>query len=89
MSAGTVRTHVSFSQGKAFCKVKFIPIIFIKFYQSLISPFFPPVCRFCPTCSEYSIQAFAKYGIFKGGWISLKRLCRCHPYHRGGYDPLV
>ncbi|HIA65005.1 TPA: membrane protein insertion efficiency factor YidD [Candidatus Poribacteria bacterium] len=69
--------------------VKFIPIIPIKLYQILISPLFPPVCRFCPTCSQYAIQAFAKYGIFKGGWISLKRLCRCHPYHRGGYDPLV
>ncbi|HEX29469.1 TPA: membrane protein insertion efficiency factor YidD [Candidatus Poribacteria bacterium] len=58
-------------------------------YQIFISPLFPPSCRFYPTCSQYSVEAISKYGLIKGGWLSLKRLSRCHPFNPGGYDPLM
>ncbi|MHB9100854.1 MAG: membrane protein insertion efficiency factor YidD [Sulfuricella sp.] len=60
----------------------------IRVYQYLISPLLGPHCRFTPTCSEYSCQALVKFGAFKGGWLGIKRLCRCHPKHPGGYDPI-
>ena len=61
----------------------------IKGYQKYISPMIGPHCRFIPTCSEYSYQAFSKYGFFKGAYLSIKRILRCHPFCRGGYDPLI
>jgi uncharacterized protein len=60
----------------------------IRFYRKFISPLFPPTCRFYPTCSQYSLEAITTYGVLKGGWLTLKRLSKCHPYHPGGYDPL-
>lgn len=63
-------------------------IYLIKFYQKYISPLLGPNCRFYPTCSQYSIQAFTKYGLFKGMYLSIKRVLKCHPFHPGGYDPL-
>lgn len=61
----------------------------IKIYQRTVSPILGPKCRFRPTCSEYMIQALQKYGFVKGMWLGLKRIARCHPFHPGGYDPLV
>ena len=61
----------------------------IEYYQRLISPAFPSTCRFYPSCSEYAFQAVKKYGVLSGGWMALKRLSRCHPFHRGGYDPVA
>ncbi len=69
--------------------MKYIPIFLIKLYRALISPLFPPSCRFYPSCSEYSIEALLRFGVFKGGWMSLKRVGKCHPFHPGGYDPVV
>jgi putative membrane protein insertion efficiency factor len=63
-------------------------ILVIRLYQMTISPFLGFCCRFYPTCSEYMIEALQTYGLLKGGWIGLKRLCKCHPWHPGGYDPL-
>ncbi len=60
----------------------------IDFYRKGISPLTPPSCRFIPTCSEYARQAIVKYGALKGSWLALRRLLKCHPFHRGGYDPL-
>ncbi|MEA3308405.1 MAG: membrane protein insertion efficiency factor YidD [Chloroflexota bacterium] len=60
----------------------------IRFYQRVISPNFPPTCRFVPTCSQYSFEAISRYGLFEGGWLSLKRISRCHPFNPGGNDPV-
>ena len=61
----------------------------IRFYQKHISPLSPPRCRFYPTCSAYAYEAITKYGALKGGWLTLKRLLRCHPFHTGDYfDPV-
>ncbi|MBD3378259.1 membrane protein insertion efficiency factor YidD [candidate division KSB1 bacterium] len=59
----------------------------VRFYQKLISPFFPGSCRFDPTCSQYAIDALNKYGPLKGIWKAIKRISKCHPFHPGGYDP--
>lgn len=63
-------------------------ILLIRFYQKCISPLTPPSCRFTPTCSQYALEAFQKYGPIKGGWLSLKRILRCHPFGGSGYDPV-
>ncbi|HET6400469.1 MAG TPA: membrane protein insertion efficiency factor YidD [Candidatus Kapabacteria bacterium] len=63
-------------------------IFLIRLYQRLLSPLFPPSCRFTPTCSEYTVQAIAKYGVLHGGWLGLKRIGKCHPFHKGGFDPV-
>ena len=63
----------------------------IRFYQASVSPLFPPRCRFVPTCSQYALEAVEKYGALKGGWLALRRLLRCHPFHRQKhieYDPV-
>ena len=60
----------------------------VKFYQKHISPYKQRCCRFYPTCSAYFIEALRKYGFFKGSWLGIKRLLRCHPYNPGGYDPV-
>jgi putative membrane protein insertion efficiency factor len=60
----------------------------LRFYKRWISPALPPSCRFTPTCSEYTYDAIARYGVLRGGWLGLRRLGRCHPWHPGGYDPV-
>jgi len=57
-------------------------------YQHMISPLKPATCRYTPTCSTYALQAVTKYGPFKGGWLALKRIGRCHPWGGSGYDPV-
>ncbi|MCS6822989.1 MAG: membrane protein insertion efficiency factor YidD [Cytophagaceae bacterium] len=63
-------------------------ILLIRLYQLTISPLLPMSCRYTPTCSEYSIQAIRKHGIFKGVWLSVKRISRCHPWGGHGHDPV-
>lgn len=60
----------------------------IRFYQIVISPLKPPTCRFYPTCSHYGLEAVQRFGAFKGGWLTLKRILKCHPFHPGGIDPV-
>ncbi|HTP08823.1 MAG TPA: membrane protein insertion efficiency factor YidD [Anaerolineae bacterium] len=68
--------------------MKYIFILLIKIYQRTLSRVMPSSCRFYPSCSEYGVQAIQKYGIFKGGWLTIKRIGRCQPFHPGGYDPV-
>ena len=63
-------------------------ILLVRFYQAAISPFTPATCRFEPTCSSYTNQALEKYGLFKGGWLAIKRILSCHPWGKSGYDPV-
>lgn len=63
-------------------------LLLVKGYRYGISPLFPPSCRYVPTCSEYAVEAIARYGALRGGWLSLCRLLRCHPFAAGGYDPV-
>lgn len=63
-------------------------LLAIRGYQKVLSPLNPPVCRFHPSCSEYARQAVERYGAVRGGWLAVRRLVRCHPFHPGGYDPI-
>ncbi len=60
----------------------------IRFYQRRISPLMGPHCRYSPTCSQYALEAIQTYGILCGGWLGFKRILRCHPFSRGGFDPV-
>ena len=67
---------------------KFLFINIIKIYQRFISPFFPSSCKFSPSCSKYGIEAINKYGAAKGVFLTIKRILRCNPWSKGGYDPI-
>lgn len=68
--------------------MKYLFIGFVRLYQLVISPWMPSSCRYHPTCSQYSIEAFQKHGALKGLWLTIKRIGRCHPWSRGGHDPV-
>jgi putative membrane protein insertion efficiency factor len=63
-------------------------LLLIRFYQVVISPFLGSNCRYTPTCSHYSKEALIKHGLFKGGWLAIKRIASCHPWGGKGYDPV-
>lgn len=63
-------------------------LILIKTYRYCLSPLLGPSCRYLPTCSDFAVQAIDKHGAGYGGWLALKRIARCHPWHPGGYDPV-
>jgi uncharacterized protein len=60
----------------------------IRIYQRFISSLLPPSCRFTPTCSQYAVEAIDRFGTIKGSYLATTRICRCHPFHPGGYDPV-
>jgi len=68
--------------------MKHVFIFLIKVWQRTFSKVLPPSCRFTPSCSQYGVEAIQKYGALKGGWLTLKRIGRCHPFNPGGYDPV-
>ena len=68
---------------------KAIVLILLGAYKWAISPMFLPACRYVPTCSEYAMEAVGRYGILRGGWMAVRRVLRCHPLVKGGYDPVV
>ena len=70
-------------------KILIAPFVFlVRAYQLLISPYLPATCRYTPTCSAYTLQALKKHGLFKGGWLSIKRIVSCNPWGGSGYDPV-
>ena len=74
---------------KVLLRILSLPFIaLIKLYQWIVSPMLGPKCRFTPTCSQYAIIALKKHGVFKGLWLTVKRLSRCHPWGGHGYDPV-
>ncbi|MGQ9615843.1 MAG: membrane protein insertion efficiency factor YidD [Spirochaetota bacterium] len=68
--------------------MKRICLIAIRFYQLTLSPLLPSSCRYTPTCSQYAFEALEKHGLLKGGFMALRRILRCTPFHRGGFDPV-
>ncbi|MDR3356926.1 MAG: membrane protein insertion efficiency factor YidD [Spirochaetaceae bacterium] len=69
-------------------KPRNLVLLLIRFYQKAISPHFPPCCRYYPACSMYAYESVKKYGVFRGLRLGFARLLRCHPFHKGGYDPV-
>jgi len=65
-----------------------IALWLIRFYQSFVSPLLGSNCRYYPSCSQYTYEAIAKYGVARGGWMGMRRIGRCHPWHAGGFDPV-
>ncbi|MGH2399886.1 MAG: membrane protein insertion efficiency factor YidD [bacterium] len=63
-------------------------LVLVHAYQRFVSPFTPPACRFYPSCSSYAVDAISRYGAWRGGFLTFRRLLRCHPFHPGGYDPV-
>jgi putative membrane protein insertion efficiency factor len=68
--------------------VKVIFLALIRFYQKFISPMLGSNCRYYPSCSQYTYEAIERYGVLHGGWMGFKRISRCHPFAKGGYDPV-
>ncbi|HXH70727.1 MAG TPA: membrane protein insertion efficiency factor YidD [Pyrinomonadaceae bacterium] len=68
--------------------MKYLVLDFLRLYKTFLSPFLPSACRFTPTCSEYATQAIEKYGAIHGTWLGAKRILRCQPFCKGGFDPV-
>ncbi|GAB3562091.1 membrane protein insertion efficiency factor YidD [Spirosoma luteolum] len=68
--------------------MKFVLIGLVRAYQAVLSPYLPNACRYTPTCSQYMIEAVRRHGAWRGGWLGLKRMSRCHPWGGHGYDPV-
>ncbi|HBI14296.1 MAG TPA: membrane protein insertion efficiency factor YidD [Desulfobulbaceae bacterium] len=75
-------------EGRKGSHVALLVVLVLQGYKSYVSPLLPPSCRFTPTCSQYAIEAVRKHGVVRGLCLSLWRLLRCHPFARGGYDPV-
>ena len=69
----------------AFARIASIPVVL---YRAIVSPFTVPSCRYAPTCSEYALEALSRHGAFRGAWLALRRMLRCHPWGGHGYDPV-
>ena len=68
--------------------MKRVLLALVRFYRAAISPWTPPSCRYTPTSTQYALEAIEKYGALKGGWLAFRRILRCNPFHKGGYDPV-
>jgi putative membrane protein insertion efficiency factor len=67
---------------------RWLLITLVRAYQLLLSPLLPPACRYMPSCSQYAVEALQRHGAVRGSWLAAKRICRCHPFRPGGYDPV-
>jgi putative membrane protein insertion efficiency factor len=67
---------------------RWLLITLVRAYQLLLSPLLPPACRYVPSCSQYAVEALHRHGAMRGSWLAAKRICRCHPFRPGGYDPV-
>ena len=63
-------------------------VFLLRAYRYAVSPLLPPSCRFHPTCSEYAIESIERHGVSRGSWLAARRICKCHPWHEGGLDPV-
>jgi putative membrane protein insertion efficiency factor len=68
--------------------MRYLAAFLIRIYQCTLSPLLGPTCRFYPSCSQYALQSILRFGLLRGGWLTLRRLGRCHPWHPGGFDPV-
>jgi putative membrane protein insertion efficiency factor len=68
--------------------MRYLVAFLIRIYQCTLSPLIGPACRFYPSCSQYALEAVLRFGLLRGGWLALRRLARCHPWHAGGFDPV-
>jgi len=68
--------------------MKQMAMALIRLYQNTVSRVLPPSCRFYPSCSQYTYEAIARYGFWRGGWLGVRRIARCHPFNPGGFDPV-
>jgi len=68
--------------------VQWLLIAFVRGYQVVLSPLLPAACRYYPSCSAYAVEALEKHGAWRGSWLAIKRIARCHPFRAGGYDPV-
>ena len=68
--------------------VQAMMIFGVRAYQVVLGPLLPAACRYTPSCSQYAVDALSRHGPWRGGWLAVRRILRCHPFHRGGYDPV-
>jgi putative membrane protein insertion efficiency factor len=68
--------------------IQTVMVFGVRAYQVMLGPMLPAACRYTPSCSQYAIDALNRHGPWRGGWLAVRRISRCHPFHRGGYDPV-
>ncbi len=88
MATSTDAQRPATREGRGVSPGSAVALRLIQAYRLALSPFLPPSCRYAPTCSEYWYDAIQTYGLLRGGWLGVKRLARCHPFHAGGVDPV-
>src|SRR6185437_1379581 len=76
------------TRNESIASMRTVLVLVVRAYQVTLSPLLPPSCRYYPSCSAYAIEALERHGAWRGGWLALRRIARCHPFRPGGYDPV-